>query len=103
MQHRVACGITGEYFASSPTKKITTLAARLDVPYARLQRWMSGFSVMQLEDLGRLYDLIGPTVDIWLLEPRNAEIALALRRVRAHQKAQATQRGVPQPPRQQRQ
>lgn len=74
LQHGVAYGVTQLYMPRSPTRQITTLAEALDVPYARLQKLLSGHSVMQLEDLGRLRRLIGDSVDPWLLRGRHAAL-----------------------------
>lgn len=59
----------------SATKKITTLARALDLPYGRLQRVLTGHLVMQFEDFGRLHAHIGPRMELWLLSGRNAHIA----------------------------
>ncbi|CAN7410583.1 hypothetical protein LJR042_002592 [Microbacterium maritypicum] len=53
---------------------MTSLAEALEIPYARLQKVLSGHSVMQLEDLGRLRRLIGDSVDPWLLRGHHAAL-----------------------------
>lgn len=74
LQHGVAYGVTQLYMPRSPTRQITTLAEALEVPYARLQKMLAGYSVMQLEDLGRLRRLVGDSVDPWLLRGRHAAL-----------------------------
>lgn len=58
---------------SSKTKKMTTLAQALEMPYSRLQRMLTGHTVMQFEDLGRLYAHVGPQLEPWLLTGDNAK------------------------------
>lgn len=74
LQHGVAYGVTQLYMPRSETRQITSLAEALEIPYARLQKVLSGHSVMQLEDLGRLRRLIGDSVDPWLLRGRHAAL-----------------------------
>ena len=75
LQHRICFGIQRKWMPSSQTKKITTFAAALGMPYSRLQHILSGHSVLQFEDFGRLYAHIGPQMEVWLLTGKNAHIA----------------------------
>lgn len=75
----------------SATKKITALAEALGIPYSRLQRMLTGYTVMQLEDLGRLYSHIGSVMELWFLTGQNAGIAETIGRARA---SRATIRSV---------
>lgn len=74
LQHGVAYGVTQLHMPRSATRQMTTLAEALEMPYARLQKLLTGHSVMQLEDLGRLRLLIGDGVDPWLLRGRHAAL-----------------------------
>lgn len=74
LQHGVAYGVLNLYMPKSATRRMTTLADALEMPYARLQKLLTGNSVMQLEDLGRLRNLIGDSVDAWLLRGRHAAL-----------------------------
>ena len=74
LQHGVAFGVTQLYMPGSRTPRMTTLAQALELPYARLQKMLSGHSVMQLEDLGRLRRLVGDSLDPWLLRGRHAAL-----------------------------
>lgn len=74
LQHGVAYGVTQLYMPRSNTRTMTSLAEALEVPYPRLRKVLSGHSVMQLEDLGRLRCLIGDAVDPWLLRGRHASL-----------------------------
>jgi len=82
LQHRLCYGILEVWMPRSETRKITTLAAALGVPYNRLQRVLTGYSVMQFEDFGRLYAHIGPEMELWLLSGRNAQVRHALDNIR---------------------
>ena len=78
LQHRICFGVLNAWMPRSDTRKITTLAAALDVPYNRLQQLLTGHIVMQFEDFGRLYAHIGPEMELWLLRGENAYIAKAV-------------------------
>jgi len=82
LQHRLCYGILELWMPRSKTRKITTLAAALGVPYNRLQRLLTGYSVMQFEDFGRFYAHIGPEMELWLLSGRNAQVRDALDNIR---------------------
>lgn len=71
IQHGIAYGVIHLYMPRSPTKRMTTLAIALEVPYSRVQKLLTGHSVMQLEDLGRFRQLIGDSLDPWLLRERH--------------------------------
>lgn len=92
LQHGVAYGVTQLYMPRSPTKRMTSLAEALEMPYPRLQKLLSGHSVMQLEDLGRLRQLIGDSVDPWLLRGRHAALLTEGRMALEREAAQAERR-----------
>jgi hypothetical protein len=66
-QHLLCFGVLKLYMPTSNVSRITKLAARLEVPYDRLQKMLSGRVVMQLEDIGRFHVLIGHRLDYWML------------------------------------
>lgn len=78
LQHRICYGVLERWMPRSSTKKITTLATAIGVPYNRLQQLLTGYTVMQFEDFGRLYGHIGPMMELWLLRGDNARIAQAV-------------------------
>lgn len=77
LQHRVAYGVMNVYLPPSRAKRVTKLAEALEMPYARLQRLLTGHSVMQLEDLGRLRCLVGDNLDPWLLRDHHTALLKA--------------------------
>jgi plasmid maintenance system antidote protein VapI len=94
LQHRLCYGVLEVWMPRSPTRKMTTLSAVLGVPYGRLQRVLTGHTVMQFEDFGRLYEHIGPLMELWLLSGRNAEMAQAISNVRKRDAEAAAKRAA---------
>lgn len=66
-QHQISYGVQNLYMPQSDQPKITLLAEELQVPYDRLHKMLTGRVVMQLEDIGRLRELIGAQLDLWFL------------------------------------
>lgn len=66
-QHQISYGVQSLYMPQSDQPKITLLAKELEVPYDRLHKMLSGRAVMQLEDIGRLRELVGAQLDLWFL------------------------------------
>ncbi|MCM3778801.1 hypothetical protein [Microbacterium hydrocarbonoxydans] len=66
-QHQISYGVQNLYMPHSDQPKITLLAEALGVPYDRLHKVLSGRVVMQLEDIGRLRELVGAQLDVWFL------------------------------------
>jgi len=95
LQHRLCYGVLEIWMPKSATKKMTTLARAIDVPYGRLQRVLTGHLVMQFEDFGRLHAHIGPRMELWLLSGRNAQIAQGIAAVHNREaEASRTAHGV---------
>jgi len=95
LQHRICFGVLETWMPRSQTRKITTLAAAIDMSYNRLQQILSGHIVMQFEDFGRLYAHIGPRMELWLLSGQHIPIAEAVNRTRereAQRRASEAQR-----------
>lgn len=74
LQHGVAYGMLHLYMLKSRMTGLMSLADALEMHYARLQKMLTGNSVMQLEDLGRVRSLVGDSVDTWLLRGRHAAL-----------------------------
>lgn len=77
LQHQVCFGVFDIYMKRSDNSMVTKLASALDVPYDRLQKMLTGRVVMQLEDIGRLRQLIGYSLDYWMLRGPSAQFVRA--------------------------
>ncbi|MFJ4175379.1 hypothetical protein [Microbacterium sp. NPDC089696] len=66
-QHQISYGVQSLYMPHSDQATITALASKLEVPYDRLHKVLSGRAVMQLEDIGRLREVVGAELDEWFL------------------------------------
>lgn len=77
LQHQICFGVFDIYMKRSDNSMVTKLASALDVPYDRLQKMLTGRVVMQLEDIGRLRQLIGYSLDYWMLRGPSAQFVRA--------------------------